>query len=236
MGRGEPAGSLGRPSGMSLPTSRLAATGAAVTVALLLGGCGGDDGATPVAEEPPQTGSSPGEPSPDEPTGAPGRPCPRVLPTAGERAGADEAAEELPELPPVRRAWVCRYHPAQLGEGDGDGEGSSSGWERRGRAVPVADADLAPLADALDGLALLDLDTSQRVCTADLGPRFMVVVADAGDLTGVVVDDFGCHDTRLTADPHSRPAGADGPGGAVDGVLQGGPRVLQALGLGAVTW
>lgn len=211
---------------MSLPTSRLATTGAAVTVALLLGGCGGGDGATPVAEEP-STGSSP-----DEPTGAPGRPCPRVLPAAGERAGADEAAEELPELPPVRRAWLCRYDPAQLGEGDGDGEGSSSAWERQGRAVPVADADLAPLADALDGLALLDLDTSQRVCTADLGPRFMVVLADAGDLTGVVVDDFGCHDTRLTADPHSRPAGADGPGGAVDGVLQGGPRVLEALGVG----
>ncbi|MDO3394597.1 hypothetical protein QWJ41_02580 [Nocardioides sp. SOB44] len=225
---------------MSLPTSRLAATGAAVVLALLLGGCGGGDDATPVAEEPPPTGSSPSEPSPDEPTGAPGRPCPRVLPTAGERAGADEAAEELPELPPVRRAWVCRYHPAQLGEGegegdgdgDGDGEGSPSGWERQGRAAPVADADLAPLADALDGLALLDLDTSQRVCTADLGPRFMVVLADAGDLTGVVVDDFGCHDTRLTADPRSRPAGADGPGGAVDGVLQGGPRVLEALGVG----
>ena len=232
MGRGEPAGSLGRPSGMRLPTSRLAATGAAVALALLLGGCGGGESGAPVAEEPSPTGSSPDEPSPDEPTGAPGRPCPRVLPAAGERAGADEAAEELPELPPVRRAWVCRYHPARLGEGDGDGGGPSSGWERQGRAVPVADADLAPLADALDGLALLDLDTSQRVCTADLGPRFMVVLADAGDLTGVVVDDFGCHDTRLTADPHSLPAGADGPGGAVDGVLQGGPRVLQVLGVG----
>ena len=231
MGPGEPAGSLGRPSGMSLPTSRLAATGAAVVLALLLGGCGGGESGAPVAEEPPPTGSSPDEPT-DESTGAPGRPCPRVLPAAGERAGADEAAEELPELPPVRRAWVCRYHPAQLG--DGDGEGSSSGWERQGRAAPVADADLAPLADALDGLALLDLDTSQRVCTADLGPRFMVVLADAdaGDLTGVVVDDFGCHDTRLTADPHSRPAGADGPGGAADGALQGGPRVLEALGVG----
>ena len=64
------------------------------------------------------------------------------------------------------------------------------------------------------------------------GTAFSVVLADAGDLTGVVVDDFGCHDTRLTADPHSLPAGADGPGGAVDGVLQGGPRVLQVLGVG----
>ena len=204
---------------MSL-TSRLVASGAAATVALLLGGCGGDDGATPVAEDPQPT---------DEPAETSGRPCPRVLPAAGERAGADEAAEELPELPPVRRAWVCRYGAAELG--GRDDRGTSSGWQRRGRAVPIAPTDLAPLADALDGLALLDLDTSQRVCTADLGPRYLVVLADAGDLTGVVVDDFGCHDTRLTADPRSRPAGADGPGGAVDGVLQGGPRVLDALGV-----
>lgn len=201
---------------------RGAVPGAALTALLLLGGCGdGGDGA-PVAQDPPPT-----EPAPDELEAA-GRPCPRVLPEADGPA-VDRAASELPVLPEVGRAWVCRYDPAEAERGAGD---SSYGWQRAGRAVPVAEGDLPSLGEALEGLALLDVDTSERVCTADLGPRFMVVLADAGDLTGVVVDDFGCHDTRLTGDPHSQPAGADGPGGAVDGVLQGGPRILEVLGVG----
>ena len=200
---------------------RLAAPGVALAAVLLLGGCGDDGAGAPVAQDPPPTEPAPDEPAPDELGEASGRPCPRALPEA-EGPAADRAAAELPVLPEVGRAWVCRYDPA---EAEGGADDAAYGWRRAGRAEPVPEGDLPSLVEALDGLALLDVDTSERICTADLGPRWLVVLADEGDLTGVVVDDFGCHDTRLTDDPHSRAAGEDG-------VLQGGTGVLEALGVG----
>lgn len=57
----------------------------------------------------------------------------------------------------------------------------------------------------------------------------MVVYSFEGDLTGVVVDDFGCRDVRLTDDPHDTAPGADGQEGTVGGVFGDGQVILKAL-------
>jgi hypothetical protein len=69
-------------------------------------------------------------------------------------------------------------------------------------------------------------------CNDDLGPRWMVAYSRDGDLTGVVVDDYGCRDIRLTDNPHTTPPGADDQDGTVGGVLDGEAAILEALGLG----
>ena len=101
--------------------------------------------------------------------------------------------------------------------------------EARGEPQPVAAQKLARLQRALAALAPAD---SERACTSDLGPRWMVVSSHDGDLTGAVVDDYGCRDVRLTDDPHETPPGEDDQGGVVGGVLQGGSALLDALGVG----
>jgi hypothetical protein len=99
---------------------------------------------------------------------------------------------------------------------------------RRTRRTVVA-ADLPELQDALGDLAPADRSGG---CTSDLGPRWMVVYSHDGDLTGVVVDDYGCRDVRLTDDPHTTPPGADDQDGTVGGVLDGGAEILNVLGVG----
>ncbi len=93
----------------------------------------------------------------------------------------------------------------------------------------MSDADLPTLQAALDDLALAD---GSRICTDDLGARWMVVLSHEGDLTGVVVDDYGCRDVRLTDNPHLSPPGADDQEGTVGGVFAGGPAILEAVGVG----
>lgn len=60
----------------------------------------------------------------------------------------------------------------------------------------------------------------------------MVVYSHAGDLTGVVVDDYGCRDVRLTDNPHVTPPGAGDRDGTVGGILDGGTAILHAHGVG----
>lgn len=57
------------------------------------------------------------------------------------------------------------------------------------------------------------------MCTADLGTRVMLVYPDGPDLTGVIVDNFGCHDVRLTDDPAHTPPGYGTQRGTVTGIL-----------------
>jgi hypothetical protein len=164
---------------------------------------------------------------PSELTDADGRPCPQELQIgddpSGHGFGVEEPAKELPSLLEAQEAWVCGYnlvdHPG----------GTSAGWERTGQPEPVAAGDLPDLQAALNDLALVEPGQN---CTADLGPRWMVVYAHDGDLTGVVVDDYGCRHVRLTDNPHSTPPGADEQNGTAGGVLDGGRAVLDALGLG----
>lgn len=57
----------------------------------------------------------------------------------------------------------------------------------------------------------------------------MLVYATGRDLTGVVVDDFGCGDVSLTDDPFTTPPGAATQDGTVAGVLTGTDELLPAL-------
>jgi hypothetical protein len=178
----------------------------------------------------PSTADTP-EVRPSELEAADGRPCPEELPIGGDPSGhgfgVGEAADELPSLLEPQEAWVCQYDSYDAGS-TGNG-GTVLGWRRNGDPVPVPTDDLPDLQESLDDLALVD---RSRDCPADLGPRWMVVHSHDGDLTGVVVDDYGCREVRLTDDPHTTPPGADGQDGTVPGVLDGGTAVLEALGVG----
>ena len=209
-----------RPRAGRRTSSGLALAGL-VTAVLALTGCDLRWSSTPVADKP--------ELRTSELTDADGRPCPAKLPTgedpSGHGFGTEAAAEELPSLLEPQEAWVCQYNTFDAGTTDA---GAVYGWRLDGQPQPVAADKIADLQDALDDLTPAD----RGDCTADLGPRWMVVYSHDGDLTGVVVDDYGCRDVRLTDDPHTTPPGADNQEGAVGGVLDGGPAILDALGIG----
>lgn len=163
-----------------------------------------------------------------------GQPCPEELPVgddpSGHGFGVQESADEIPNLLAPQEAWVCQYNPVDAGSTANGG--TISKWERSGEPAPVAAGDIDRLQAALGDLAPAD---PNRGCTADLGPRGLVAYTHDGDLTGVVVDDYGCRDVRLTERPHTTPPGADGQEGEVRGVLDGGRAVLAALGVGRGT-
>lgn len=193
------------------------------TAVPLLAGCGLPWSGTPAAKHP--------EVRPGELADAAGRPCPRELPTgddpSGHGFGIEDVADERPALLAPLEAWVCEYTTIEVGTTANGG--ATYGWRREGRPEPVATTDLPDLRDALDDLAPPD---RSRACPADLGPRFMVAFSHDGDLTGVVVDDYGCRDVRLTDDPSTTPPGADNQEGTVGGVLDGGAAILDVLGVG----
>lgn len=203
--------------------SRIGALIGLATAVLVLAGCDLLWSGTPTANDPVVR--------PSELTDADGRPCPLELPIgddpSGHGFGAMEVAGEGPTLLVAIEAWVCQYNTFDVGA-TADG-GAIYGWRRAGRPERVAAADLTDLRDALDDLAPADRSDG---CNADLGPRWMVVYSHDGDLTGVVVDDYGCHDVRLTDNPTTTPPGAANQDGMVGGVLDGGAAILEALGVG----
>jgi hypothetical protein len=168
---------------------------------------------------------------PAELTDAGDRPCPRELPTgddpSGHGFGTDDPADELPTLLEPQEAWVCQYNTFDAGTTPSGG--TTYGWRLNGQPEPVAAADMPSLQAALDDLAPADRSGG---CTDDLGPRWMVAYSHDGDLTGVVVDDYGCRDVRLTDSPHETASGVDDQDGTVGGVLDGGAAILDALGVG----
>lgn len=202
---------------------RVVAFLASATAVLAVSGCGLPWAGAPTANDP--------EVRPSELAEAGGRPCPKQLPLgddpSGHGFGTDELADELPTLLEPQKAWVCRYDTVDAGTTRGGG--AVFEWRRTGQPQPVAAADLPDVQSTLDDLALAD---SSRSCTADLGPRWMVAYSHDGDLTGVVVDDYGCRDVRLTDNPHTTPPGAEDQDGTVAGVLDGGAAILDALGVG----
>jgi hypothetical protein len=66
-------------------------------------------------------------------------------------------------------------------------------------------------------------------CTDDLGSRFLVSYAYENDLTGVVVDTYGCDEIRLTDDPFTTVPGDASQPGTVPGVLYGPSSLLDDL-------
>lgn len=158
----------------------------------------------------------------DEFTAYDGDVCPKELPESevGDRGfGTDEPAEAAPEFPAIDRAWVCRYDPDLSPMPDGNG--SRVTWVRAGIALSkVIRSRLPGILDSLEDLAPISSDDDRR-CTADDGPRWLLVVSTpAGDLIGVSVDDFGCEEVRITVDPH-RIAPGDVAEGNLAGVLEG---------------
>lgn len=193
------------------------------TAGLLLAGCDLPWSGTPTAKDPAVR--------PSELTDAAGRPCPQELPIGddptGHGFGTTEVADKRPTLLAAQEAWVCQYNTVDVGASPNGG--AVYGWRRAGRPEPVNAAYLPDLRDALDVLAPADRSGG---CNADLGPRWMVVYSHDGDLTGVVVDDYGCRDVRLTHNPTTTPPGADNQDGTVGGVLDGGAVILDVLGVG----
>lgn len=183
----------------------------------LLSGC--SDGAADRAVDPPAD-------RPDELAAHDGEVCPTELPEAGDEHGfgTREPAGSAPTLATPDQAWVCVYDGTDVaGEG---ADGASYAWVRREEAAAVPDADLPDLAADLDALEPAPDD---RMCTADLGPRWMLVTAVDGDLTGVVVDGFGCREVRLTDEPFTTVPGEASASGTVPGVLTGPDGLLPAL-------
>lgn len=149
-----------------------------------------------------------------------GQVCPRRLPQGedpGTWLGTDEPAETAPELPPLESAWVCKYNPTET-DPVPDGNDTTYAWERGGPAHPVDSSDLAVLERDLSRLVPAP---THRMCTADLGPRWMLVYSHDRNLTGVVVDGFGCREVRLTDEPFETVPGEATQGGTVSGVLSG---------------
>lgn len=155
--------------------------------------------------------------------------CPRRLPQAQDDPsrgfGTDQPAEKAPTLAEPDAAWVCRYDP-RTGVPGPDAEGMLVEWVRHGNARPVDAGRLPVLTAAVRGLEPI---RSERACTDDLGPRWMLAFADDNDLTGVVVDDFGCDDVRLTHDPFEIPPGDTSGAGTVSGVLMAHSNLLQGI-------
>ena len=133
----------------------------------------------------------------DEPTTAteapphPGPACSDQLPDEG----AGDPADASPDLRLPDRVTVCRY------------ELSGDAWRLDGEPVEASGEPLAAVADGLSGLEPAD---PRRMCTQELGPRWLVV----WDEMGAVVEGYGCRDVRLT----------DG-----SGVLSGPAGLLEAV-------
>ena len=153
--------------------------------------------------------------------------CPERLPRGkGPGFGTEQRAEAAPELPTPESAWTCRYQPVDGGPGP-DGQATALEWEREGEARPVSSTALPDIMRDLSRLA--PPDTANQMCTMDLGPRWMLVLTTGQDLTGVVVDDFGCRSVRLTDDPFETAPGASDQDGIVPGVLTAPPNLLTDL-------
>lgn len=165
----------------------------------------------------------------DEASPQGGEVCPERLPQGedpGSGLGTEQPADAAPELPTPESAWTCQYQPVDSGPGP-DGRGSALVWEREGEARTVTSTTLPDIARDVSRLA--PPDTANQMCTMDLGPRWMLVLATGQDLTGVVVDDYGCRNVRLTDDPFETEPGASEQDGIVPGVLTSPPTLLASL-------
>ncbi|MFC7497257.1 MULTISPECIES: hypothetical protein [unclassified Nocardioides] len=155
--------------------------------------------------------------------------CPSRLAHPDDPAASEpeKPATEAPSLPAPERVWACRYDQVDVGQAPDGGPGHA--WVRHGAPREVAESDVGGLADAVAGLTPSD---PSQMCTTDFGPRWLVVYPHDAGVVGVVVDDFGCRQVRLTDDPAGTAPGEASGSGIVSGVLDGGVDVLAAAGVG----
>lgn len=154
--------------------------------------------------------------------------CPETLvePTPPEHGlGTNTPAAERPTFPRVGGAWLCTYVSSDTGEEDPDG-GALYGWVLADQPREIPEPALVEV-EAL--LSRLEPAEAMRACTADLGPRLMLVIGNGEDLDGVVIDDYGCRDIRLTHDPWTVAPGEADAAGLPAGVLTGPDGIIATL-------
>jgi hypothetical protein len=147
-----------------------------------------------------------------------GGPCPVRLPLpdddSGHGFGSSTPAKADPTFKTPDRAWVCQYGNEIVGTSDA---GTVLEWTLNDSVRRLDDARLGPVDASLEGITRVRPDA--QGCTEELGPRWLLVTETGGDLTGVLVDGYGCQDVRLTDDPFVTSAGDPQAGGTVPGVL-----------------
>ncbi|MDN4473695.1 hypothetical protein [Demequina zhanjiangensis] len=167
------------------------------TAVIVLAGCSG---------EPAPDGAPSGTGPHDTPKARAEVACPDALVEAegDKESGGWTPADRDVDLEPFDAAWLCEYSWANATPDTG---GESSPWTLQGDPAPIVDADLAALSDALGALELWTDRADEIVCTLDLGPTWMLILADGESLTGVTFEEFGCGFARLTDDPYSTAPG-----------------------------
>lgn len=158
--------------------------------------------------------------------GSTAEPCPERLPMADRATygfGTEAPATRDPDLPRPDQAWICSYSSRDVRPDNT--AGAWYVWERTSGPVEVDDLDL------LDGLLQritapeqpANTDGVVTLCTDELGPRYLVAFRSEDRMVGVVIDDYGCGDVRLTGDPATEVAGD----GLVPGVLDAPPELRE---------
>ncbi len=103
--------------------------------------------------------------------------------TITPEAGTPEAAASAPDIGPFDAAWLCVY---ALGEE----------WTLAEGPAPIEDLDgVREIVVALEPADLL------QPCTLELGPTYLLTLADGEDLTRIVVDAYGCRWARVEGEP-----------------------------------
>jgi len=97
-------------------------------------------------------------------------------------------------------------------------------WDRATSPVTIPSGDTATVAAELTALSP---PSPGRHCFSNLGPRFLLVYQSGDRTVGIVIDDYGCGDARLTSDPTKIVAGEDTT--LTPGVLDGAQGLLRTL-------
>lgn len=143
--------------------------------------------------------------------------CPQTMPRASRDSygfGTEEAASSAPVLWKPQEAWLCRYDPDDVASSGSHGAWYQ--WVLTDAPRPLDADELKAFTAAVEQLAPAP---DSRVCNDDLSSRWLVSYSYENDLTGVVIDDFGCRDIRLTDEPFTTVAGEPSQPGTVVGVL-----------------
>ena len=157
--------------------------------------------------------------------------CPQTLPQAPRETygfGTSTRASDSPSLWEPQEAWICTYGAKDVAPSGSNGAWYE--WARKGSPRQLSADELAGFAEAITQLK--PSEDEESLCTDDLGPRYLVSFAYDNDLTGVVIDDYGCGEVRLTDDPFVTVSGDASQPGTVSGVLVQPAGMLSDLNVG----